>query len=81
MVFYDKLKNRIQDHTKKTYTGLGRNPSEIAQARDCFISNALASFEQMMQYCKSHKEVHHVQNVVEWIENAIRSLTNWQRAF
>ena len=57
------------------------SPSEIAQARDCFVSNALAAFEQMMQYCKSHKEIHHVQNVMVWIENAIRSLTNWQRAF
>jgi len=57
------------------------SPSKIAEARDCFISNALASFEQMMQYCKSHEEVNHVKNVIEWIENAIQSLTNWQRVF
>lgn len=57
------------------------NQSEIDEARGCFIAGALASFEQMMQYCKSHEEVTHVKNVIAWIENAIRSLGNWQRVF
>ena len=57
------------------------SPSEIAEAKDSFISSAIASFEQMMKYCRSHEEVNHVKNVIEWIENATQSLTDWQRVF
>lgn len=55
--------------------------AEIDEARSCFVISAIASFEQMTQYCKSHEEVSHVKNVITWIENATQSLTNWQRVF
>jgi len=55
--------------------------SQIAEARGRFISNSLAVFEQMTQYCKRHEEVSYVKNVIGWIEKAIQSLTNWQSLF
>lgn len=57
------------------------NSSEIAEAREQFISNALALFGRMMEYCKNHLEVIHVNNVIEWIEKATQSLMDWRSMF